>query len=188
MKTYLDLIKQKALICDECPELVKNRTNVVFGEGNQSAKIMFIGEAGGRTEDEMGRPFVGASGKLLDNIIKACGWKREDVYICNCICCRPPNNREPTKNECENCRPFLDAQIKTVNPEFIILLGTTASGNILNIPVSRARGSIYDFNGIKTIATYHPSYLLRSPSKKKDVWEDLQVVIKSLRQDNHENN
>lgn len=180
----LNVLKEEVSQCTKCPELVRNRTRTVFGEGSLTAKVMFVGEGPGSVEDKTGRPFVGPAGQLLDNIIKACGWSRNQVYIANCVACRPPGNRVPTKTECDNCRSYLDAQIETVMPRYLVLLGSTASGNLLGVPVSQARGEVHDYKGIKTICTFHPAFLLRSPEKKKDVWEDLQVVIRGLTDEN----
>jgi DNA polymerase len=194
----LDVLKEEVSNCTKCSELSSTRKNTVFGIGPVPAKLMFIGEAPGADEDEKGEPFVGAAGKLLDNIINACGWKRSEIYIANILKCRPPKNRRPTDTESANCRSYLDTQIDTVNPEWIVCWGSTSGMNLFNqgktgiiIPsLSNARGKVFAYKNSKVVCTYHPAYLLphRRPDKKKDVWEDLQVVIKSLRQDNHENN
>ena len=178
-KVYnLKLVEDQVKSCTKCEHLVKSRTNVVFGEGNPYADIMFIGEAPGKEEDTHGRPFIGPAGRLLDNIIKACRWKRDNVYICNVLRCRPPKNRIPTEMECRNCRPYLDKQIEIVNPSYIVCLGTTASQSIVKLPISSARGRFFFYDNRKVLCTYHPSYLLRNEQAKKLVWEDLQLILK----------
>ncbi len=166
--------------CKRCG-LCDSRTNTVFGEGNPKAELMFIGEGPGRDEDEQGRPFVGKSGQLLTKMINAMGYQREDVYIANIVKCRPPNNRAPLPNEAEFCLPFLLRQIEIINPKVIILLGAVPLKYLLNkTGITKIHGEWFDFNGIKTIASFHPAFLLRDPRQKKPAWEDLQKAMKVL--------
>lgn len=174
----LAALKAQALKCHLCL-LSKSRTNVVFGEGNPHAEIMFIGEGPGATEDSMGRPFVGRSGELLTKMIEnVLLIPRSEVYIANIVKCRPPNNRAPTPTEAHTCRPFLLKQIALVNPKLIVTLGATAYHYLTGdeTAISKVRGSIVQQEGYRLIPTYHPSFLLRNPSAKKDVFEDLKKV------------
>ena len=168
--------------CRRCAELTDFRTQTVFGVGNPNARIMFIGEAPGADEDRQGEPFVGAAGQLLDRIITACGLKREDLYICNILRCRPPGNRNPLPQEAANCREFLDGQIRIVNPEYIVCWGTVAAQNLLGetSAVGRLRGRFLQYGTAKVLCTYHPSYLLRNASAKKQVWTDMKFFMKEL--------
>jgi DNA polymerase len=168
--------------CRRCAELADARTQTVFGVGNPDARVMFIGEAPGADEDKQGEPFVGRAGQLLDKIIEASSLKREDIYICNILRCRPPGNRNPLPQEAANCREFLDGQIQIVQPEFIMCWGTVAAQNLLGEkrPVGKLRGQMFDYNGAKVMCTYHPSYLLRNPSAKKQVWEDMKLFMAEL--------
>lgn len=161
--------------CTRCEELARTRHQTVFGVGNPEAQIMFIGEAPGADEDRQGEPFVGAAGQLLNKIITACGLTREEIYICNILRCRPPGNRTPAPTEAANCREYLDAQIQTINPAYIVCWGSVAAQNLLSstATIGKMRGKFFDYRGIKVLCTYHPSYLLRNPSAKKDVWEDM---------------
>lgn len=177
----LNVIKEQASVCTRCPALA-GRVRAVFGEGDPDARVVLCGEAPGQKEDESGRPFVGPAGQLLDNILKACGWRREDVYILNCLKCRPPQNRTPTREECGNCRPYLDEQLKIISPQYLILMGTTATMNFFGLSVTQARGTIREYKGMQVVCTYHPSFLLRDPTRKKDVWDDLQPVIRGLKE------
>jgi uracil-DNA glycosylase len=165
--------------CRRC-RLCKARKNIVFGEGNPKAEIVFVGEAPGEDEDVQGRPFVGRAGQLLTRIIEAMGLKREDVYICNILKCRPPKNRNPQQEEIESCEPFVIRQIEAIRPKVICTLGTFAARTLLKkeIPVSLLRGQFHSFRGIQLMPTYHPAYLLRNPSAKKQVWEDVQKIMK----------
>jgi len=168
--------------CHRC-NLSKTRKNVVFGEGNPNAEIMFIGEAPGREEDLQGRPFVGKSGDMVTKMIqKVLLLKREDVYIANIIKCRPPQNRNPEIEEIEACKGYLLKQIEIIKPKIIVLLGNIALHSLLNlnIGITKARGKLYDFNGIKVIPTFHPSYLLRNPTKKKETLQDLKFIKELL--------
>ncbi len=174
----LEALKAQALKCHLC-DLSKSRTNVVFGEGNPHAEIMFIGEGPGATEDSMGRPFVGRSGELLTKMIEnVLLILRKEVYIANIVKCRPPNNRAPTPTEAHTCQPFLLKQIALVKPKLIVTLGATAYHYLTGdeTGISKVRGSIVQQNGYVLIPTYHPSFLLRNPSAKKDVFEDLKKV------------
>ena len=168
--------------CHLCP-LSKCRKNVVFGEGNPNADLMFIGEGPGASEDETGKPFVGLAGQLLTKIIEnVLHVKRSDVYIANVVKCRPPKNRVPTMEEVEACRPFLMEQITYVKPKIIVALGSTSYHHLTgeyDTKISQIRGSVIDFNGAKLIPTYHPSFLLRNPSAKKDVYHDM-LKVKTL--------
>jgi len=163
--------------CTRCP-LHEGRTNIVQTEGNRKARLMFVGEAPGADEDEQSRPFVGRAGQLLTKIIEAIGLKRESVLIGNVNRCRPPGNRPPTPQEASMCRPFLLREIAIVQPEVIVTLGNTAMKNLLgtNEGITKARGKFQDYKGIKVMPTFHPAYLLRDPSKKRETWEDLKKV------------
>jgi DNA polymerase len=165
--------------CTRCQELATTRTQTVFGVGNPEAKILFVGEAPGADEDKQGEPFVGRAGQLLNDIINACRLIREDIYICNVLRCRPPGNRLPSPEEAANCREYLDGQIAIVNPEYIVCWGSTAAKNLLNseAPIGKMRGKFYQYGRAKVICTYHPSYLLRNPAAKKDVWDDMKFLF-----------
>ena len=178
----LEPIRQKALVCRAC-RLCEGRTRVVFGEGNLDASLVFVGEGPGRDEDEQGRPFVGAAGQLLTKIIQAMGLAREEVYIANVVKCRPPNNRPPEPDEIAACKEYLDHQLSTIAPRIICAMGKTAAGALLETeaPMSALRGRVFDWKGIRLVVTYHPAYLLRNPSAKKLVWEDMQKVMDLLK-------
>ena len=162
--------------------LHKGRNHIVFGEGDPNAKLVFVGEGPGFDEDQTGRPFVGKAGQLLTKIIQAMTLKREDVYICNIIKCRPPGNRNPQPDEIRACLPHVMRQIHLIQPEFICALGTFAAQTLLETdkPISRLRGSFHEYMGIRVMPTYHPSYLLRNPERKRDVWEDVQKLMKEM--------
>ena len=168
--------------CQRC-KLASGRTNIVFGSGSATAKLVFVGEGPGFDEDQKGEPFVGAAGQLLTKIIAAINLSREQVYICNIIKCRPPGNRNPESDEIESCLPFLERQIAAIQPDFICALGKFAAQTLLksDVPISRLRGRFYEYNGIKVLPTYHPAYLLRNPEKKREVWEDMQMLMKEYR-------
>jgi DNA polymerase len=170
--------------CMRCKLSRLGRTQVVFGVGNPDADLMFVGEAPGADEDVQGVPFVGRAGQLLTKIIEAIDLKREDVYIANVIKCRPPQNRNPEPDEIETCEPFLFQQIDLINPTVIVTLGKFAAQCLLRSeePISRLRGRIFDYRGAKLIPTFHPAYLLRNPSSKREVWEDMKLVKKLLSQ------
>jgi uracil-DNA glycosylase len=173
----LSKIAQQVAACTRCQELAETRTQTVFGVGNPDADIMYIGEAPGADEDRQGEPFVGKAGQLLDKITEACKLTREEIYICNILRCRPPGNRNPTPDEAANCREYLDAQIEAVDPEYIVCWGSVAAHNLLDTKaaIGKLRGKFFDYKGIKVLCTYHPSYLLRSPGAKKDVWADMKI-------------
>ncbi|HKE55486.1 MAG TPA: uracil-DNA glycosylase [Pyrinomonadaceae bacterium] len=163
--------------CTRCP-LHQERTNIVHTNGNQKARLMFVGEAPGADEDAQAKPFVGRAGQLLTKIIEAIGLKREEVLIGNVNRCRPPGNRQPTPEEASMCKPFLLREIAVCQPEVIVVLGNTAMQNLLGtrVGITRLRGHFQDYKGIKVMPTFHPAYLLRDPSKKRETWEDLKKV------------
>jgi uracil-DNA glycosylase len=190
----LKLIREDLGDCTRCKLHKQGRKQIVFGMGNPRADLMFVGEGPGADEDMQGEPFVGRAGQLLNNMIKAMGIRREDVYIANVVKCRPPSNRTPERDECETCSPFLMRQIAVVKPKVVVALGAVASKNLLamNASMSELRGRFYDFTpagartsdpdwkGTKLAVTYHPAYLLRDPSQKGEAWKDLQMVMKFL--------
>ncbi len=167
--------------CKRCP-LWEGRTNIVHSTGNQQADLMFVGEAPGADEDAQGKPFVGRSGQLLTKIIESIGIKREDVFIGNINRCRPPGNRAPTLPEAHTCRPFLTREIAVVRPKVIVVMGNTAMKNLLDTKegITKLRGEFQDYYGVKVMPTFHPAYLLRDPSKKREVWEDMKKVRDEL--------
>ena len=178
----LHVIREDLGDCTRCRLHQQGRKQIVFGVGNPNADLMFIGEAPGADEDQQGEPFVGRAGQLLNNMIKAMGLRREDVYIANIIKCRPPGNRTPERDECETCSPFLMRQIEVIRPKAIVALGAVAAKTLLaiNAPMSEFRGHWYDFRGTRLAVTYHPAFLLRDPRQKKETWKDLQMVMKEL--------
>jgi uracil-DNA glycosylase family 4 len=178
----LRLIREDIGDCTRCKLHKQGRKQIVFGVGNPNADLMFIGEAPGADEDLQGEPFVGRSGQLLTNMIKAMGLSREEVYIANIIKCRPPGNRQPETDECETCSPFLLRQIEAIKPKVLVALGAVAAKTLLavNEPMSQLRGRWFDFHGHKLAVTYHPAFLLRDPRQKKETWKDLQMVMKDL--------
>ena len=163
--------------CTRCG-LCEGRTQVVNTHGNRDARLMFVGEAPGADEDAQGKPFVGRAGQLLTKMIEAMGMKRDEVIIGNVNRCRPPGNRQPTLEEAAICRPFLFREISAIQPEIIVVMGNTALRNLLEVRegITRVRGKFQDFRGIKVMPTFHPAYLLRDPSKKRETWEDLKMV------------
>lgn len=163
--------------CRRC-KLASGRRNIVFGSGNPRAELMFVGEAPGADEDEQGLPFVGRAGQLLTKIIEAIGMRRQDVYICNILKCRPPGNRNPESDEISACEPFLLRQIAAIKPKVICALGTFGAQTLLRTkePISRLRGQFIEYRGAKLMATFHPAYLLRNPGEKRKVWEDVQKI------------
>ncbi|MGE5478841.1 MAG: uracil-DNA glycosylase [Chloroflexota bacterium] len=173
----LDELYLKIHKCVECP-LGLTRKNLVFGSGNPDADILVIGEAPGASEDETGKPFVGAAGQLLTKILESVGFKREEVYIANIIKCRPPGNRRPQVLEIDTCEPYLQKQIELIKPAFIIALGLTAIDSLLkeSHKMGAVRGKFFDYRGIKTMVTYHPAALLRNPEWKRPVWEDMKIL------------
>jgi uracil-DNA glycosylase len=167
--------------CKRC-KLCEKRTNIVFGSGSATAELVFVGEGPGRDEDLQGLPFVGRAGKLLTQMIEAMGLRRDDVYICNVVKCRPPENRTPEPDEVATCSPFLFRQLNVIRPKVIVCLGAVAFQSLLGAKqsISRLRGQWLEFHGMPLLATYHPAYLLRNPNAKGDVWEDLKKVMAHL--------
>ena len=181
-KLTLEAIREDLGDCTRC-KLHETRNKIVFGDGNPNARLVFVGEGPGRDEDEQGLPFVGRAGKLLTKIIEAMGLNRKDVFICNVVKCRPPNNRNPEADEVEACEPFLFNQLKAINPEVIVCLGSVATSLLLKMKQPRMgdlRGQFHDFHNSKLMITYHPAALLRNPNFKKPVWEDMKLVLKEL--------
>ncbi len=178
----LSAIREDIGDCTRCKLHTLGRTQIVFGVGNPDADLMFVGEAPGGDEDIQGIPFVGRAGQLLTKIIEAIGLTREDVYIANVIKCRPPQNRNPDPDEVQTCEPFLFQQIDTIKPRVIVALGKFAAQTLLRTedPISRLRGRLFDYRGAKLIPTFHPAYLLRNPSAKREVWEDMKLVRRLL--------
>jgi DNA polymerase len=168
--------------CTRCKLHTMGRTQVVFGVGNPNADLMFVGEAPGADEDIQGIPFIGRAGQLLTKIIEAMGMTRDDVYIANVIKCRPPQNRNPEPDEVETCEPFLFRQIDIIQPKVIVALGKFGAQTLLRTldPISRLRGRVFEYRGSKLIPTFHPAYLLRNPSSKREVWEDMKLVRRLL--------
>lgn len=182
-KADLDALREEIGDCMRC-KLSKGRQNIVFGEGNPDAVLMFIGEAPGREEDIQARPFVGEAGKLLTRLIEKMGLTREKVYIGNIVKCRPPQNRDPEEDEMRICSPFIDRQIDIISPRIIISLGRVASQTLMGtkIPITKLRGRFYEYKGIPVMPTFHPAYLLRNPKDKWLVWEDVQRVMERLKE------
>ena len=178
----LTVLAERVKSCTRCDELVANRSRTVFGVGPINPELCFIGEAPGMDEDRQGEPFVGAAGQLLNRIIAACGMKREEVYIANICKCRPPKNRTPLPQEAANCREYLDHQLELVKPKFICTLGACATQNLLQttIGIMKLRGSWREYRGIPVMCTLHPSYLLRVPEAKKDVWDDMKKLLQRM--------
>jgi len=189
----LRIIREDLGDCTRCKLHKQGRKQIVFGVGNPRADLMFVGEGPGADEDQQGEPFVGRAGQLLNNMIKAMGLRREQVYIANIVKCRPPGNRTPERDECETCSPFLMRQIAVIKPKAIVALGAVAAKNLLaiNAPMAELRGRWYDFRppgtrndaswpGARLAVTYHPAFLLRDPRQKGEAWKDLQMVMKYL--------
>jgi DNA polymerase len=190
----LKLIREDLGDCTRCKLHKLGRKQIVFGVGNPRSELMFVGEGPGADEDAQGEPFVGRAGQLLNNMIKAMGLRREDVYIANVVKCRPPGNRTPERDESETCSPFLMRQIAVIKPKVVVALGAVAAKNLLamNAPMSELRGRWYDFKpagirssdsswpGARLAVTYHPAFLLRDPRQKGEAWKDLQMVMKYL--------
>lgn len=180
----LGLLAEVVSKCMRCSELCSTRTQTVFGVGALDVDVCFVGEAPGADEDKQGEPFVGAAGRLLNKIIEASGFKRENVYICNTIKCRPPGNRAPKPEEMANCREYFDKQIALVKPKYIVALGGTAAQNMLatNTSIGKLRGKFHQFNGIPLMVTYHPAYLLphRAPHMKGEVWADMKMLLTKM--------
>lgn len=181
----LENLRNSFLNCDKCG-LASTRTNIVFGDGNPEARLMFIGEGPGAEEDRQGLPFVGRSGQLLTKMIEAMGFSRKEVYIANIVKCRPPENRDPLMEEAISCIGYLRSQIQIINPEVIVCLGSISLNFLLQpnskvkLGISKLRGTWQDFYGYKVLPTFHPAYLLRNPSKKAEAWKDLQKVMEEL--------
>jgi len=192
--TALKLIREDLGDCKRCKLHRQGRKQIVFGVGNPRAELMFVGEGPGADEDQQGEPFVGRAGQLLNNMIKAMGIGREDVYIANVVKCRPPGNRTPERDECDTCSPFLMRQIAVIKPKVVVALGAVAAKSLLaiNAPMAELRGRFYDFmppgarssdpnwQGARLAVTYHPAFLLRDPRQKGEAWKDLQMVMKYL--------
>jgi len=174
-------VKKELGDCKRC-KLHRTRKTIVFGEGNEEARLMFIGEGPGYDEDVQGRPFVGRAGQLLTKIIESINLSREEVYIANIIKCRPPQNRNPEPDEIESCNPFLMKQIRVIQPRIICALGTFSAQTLLktNTKITALRGKLYELEGIKVIPTYHPAFLLRNPERKREVWEDMKKIEELL--------
>ncbi len=181
-QSELAIVCQEVANCTACAELASTRQNTVFGVGNPNARLVFYGEAPGADEDKQGEPFVGRAGKLLNKIIEAMGLTRDEIYILNTIKCRPPGNRNPTPEEQQNCAGFLQRQLEIIQPEYIVCLGAIASHSFLECktPIGKMRGQFFDKNGIKVLCTFHPAYLLRDPRRKRDVWDDIQFLMKDM--------
>jgi uracil-DNA glycosylase family 4 len=186
----LRMIEESIRGCTRCESLCNSRTNTVPGEGSPNAVVMFVGEAPGEQEDKHGTPFCGPAGELLTGMITACGWRREDVFIANVLKCRPPGNRRPSTAEAANCWAYLELQIKTVNPRFVVCLGASAANRVLNTPgwgITGMRGKLYDWNGRKVLCTFHPSYILHAETEeradeiKRMVWDDLQLLVREMK-------
>src|SRR4051812_17187967 len=175
----LTILRDEIGDCRRC-KLCAGRTNLVFGVGNPTAHLVFVGEGPGADEDAQGEPFVGKAGQLLDKMIEAMGYARGDVYICNVVKCRPPGNRNPEPDEIAACEPFLQAQLRSIQPKAIVTLGKFAAQTLLRdpAPISRLRGVWREYGGIPVMPTFHPAYLLRSPEEKKHAWADLKAVMK----------
>jgi DNA polymerase len=180
----LTVLAERVAACTRCPGLAATRTQTVFGVGPVDADICFVGEAPGADEDRQGEPFVGAAGQLLNRILAACGLRRDEVYICNILRCRPPGNRQPQTDEAANCREYLEGQIELVRPKVLVALGGSATRYLLgtSVGITRLRGRFLEYRGIPVMCTYHPSYLLRlyepeKTAKKREVWEDMKKVL-----------
>jgi DNA polymerase len=177
--SLLAVIRDEVTACTQCAELAAGRTQTVFGVGNPTARLVFFGEAPGADEDASGVPFVGRAGQLLTKIIEACTLSRDDVYIMNVLKCRPPGNRTPLPDEVANCRPFFERQLEAINPEFICCLGASAARALLQTEetIGKLRGRWFTHGSAAVLCTYHPSYLLRNPAAKRDVWDDMKLLM-----------
>ena len=177
----LETIREDLGDCQRC-RLAQTRTHIVYGSGSPDARLVFVGEAPGSDEDRQGLPFVGRAGQLLTRIIESIGLKRDDVYICNVLKCRPPGNRNPEPVEVDACSPFLRRQITAIQPMIVCCLGTFAAQTVMSmkVPISRLRGEFHEIDGIRYIATFHPAYLLRNAEKKREVWEDMKKIRAAL--------
>ena len=175
----LESIRAELGDCRRCP-LCRKRSHIVFGVGDPNAQLVFVGEGPGHEEDLQGEPFVGAAGELLTKIIQAIKLTREQVYIANVVKCRPPGNRNPEPDEIRTCLPYLESQLEAIAPRYIVALGKVAAQTLLGTqtPISKLRGRFHDYGGIRLLPTYHPAYLLRNPSAKRHVWQDMQMLMK----------
>lgn len=175
-------LKHQVSACENCT-LSQTRTQIVFGSGHLNADLMFVGEAPGKDEDLSGEPFVGRSGKLLTKMIEAMGLSRDEIFIANILKCRPPENRNPSPFEIEQCSPYLKQQIALIKPKVICALGSFAAHTLLksDVPISQLRGKVYTYENVALIPTFHPAYLLRNGTKKKEAWEDLQMAMELLK-------
>lgn len=179
----LAVLAEQVSHCERCPQLFSTRTQTVFGVGPLDPEICFVGEAPGADEDAQGEPFVGRAGQLLNKIItNALGFQRNEVYICNTLKCRPPNNRTPSPEERSNCRDYFDTQLALVNPKYIVALGLTAAQNLLGttLTMGKLRGRIHRYRDIPVICTYHPAALLRNPGWKADTWDDMKMLLRTM--------
>jgi uracil-DNA glycosylase family 4 len=178
----LAVLRDEVASCSRCSELAAGRTHTVFGTGPADARLCFFGEAPGADEDASGEPFVGRAGQLLTKIIEACTLKREDVYILNVLKCRPPGNRAPLPGEVANCRTFFERQFQVIAPQFICCLGTSAAQALLETtePIGKLRGRWFTYGSARVLCTYHPSYLLRNPAAKRDVWDDMKLLMAEM--------
>jgi len=178
----LDLLRQEVAACCLCEPLARARTQTVFGVGTATARLCFLGEAPGADEDASGEPFVGRAGQLLTKIIEACTLSRDEVYILNVLKCRPPENRPPLAEETANCRGYFEKQLEIIAPEFICCLGTTAAQALLQTdePIGKLRKRWFSWRNSQVICTYHPSYLLRNPPAKREVWDDMKLLMAKL--------
>ncbi len=180
-QNHLEQIAQDLTNCTRC-KLCQKRKNIVFGEGNSQAQLVFVGEGPGEQEDIQGRPFVGKAGQLLDRMIDAIGLHRDQVYIANVVKCRPPGNRNPELDEIEQCSPFLYRQLDILRPKVVVALGKFAAQTLLQTDqrISQLRGKFYSYRGAKLMPTFHPAFLLRNPEAKREAWQDLQTVAREL--------
>ncbi|MCX5808296.1 MAG: uracil-DNA glycosylase [Proteobacteria bacterium] len=179
----LPLLRKQVSECRKC-SLAATRTNAVFGEGSNRAQLLFIGEAPGEEEDLQGRPFVGRAGKFLDQMIERIGLRRDEVFICNVLKCRPPNNRDPEPVEVEACKDYLLSQLELIGPKIICTLGKHAYNTLFGVDekITRIRGVLTSYKGIKLLPTYHPAFLLRNQNRVKEVWEDMERLKQLLRE------
>jgi len=181
-KSALEVLRTEIEQCTRCDELSSKRTQTVFGVGNPAPRLVFVGEGPGFHEDRVGEPFVGDAGEQLNKIIKACKLSRDEVFILNCVKCRPPGNRNPTPDELANCWGYAERQLEILRPEFIVCLGSVAAKTLLQTSQSlgRLRKQFHDYRGSRVLVTYHPAYLLRTPSAKRHVWEDMKMLMKEM--------
>ena len=181
-RELLAILEKKVAGCTRCQELAETRNQTVFGVGDPHARIVFLGESPGADEDRQGEPFVGRAGQLLNKIIAACKLNREEIYICNILKCHPPGNRNPAPAEAANCREYLDGQLAVVDPDYIVCWGTIAAQHLLDTttPIGRLRGKFYKYGRAQVLCSYHPSYLLRNPAQKRDVWKDMKFLLRDM--------